>query len=93
MIHPVNRAAALAWVAAVTAKAGDRNRAYRLAADAEAAARTIPPPSYQAEALARVAAAVVLAGDRERADRLIADAEARPSNRVLPAGPLHHRPV
>ena len=56
--------------------AGDPDRASRLAADAEALARTITDPDDQARALTDLATATAQAGDLDRASRLAADAEA-----------------
>jgi hypothetical protein len=70
------QARVLADVAAA-ARAGDPDRAYRLAADAEALARALTTyPDLQAEVLASLTAAAARAGDPDRAYRLAADAEA-----------------
>src|SRR5207245_2342701 len=55
---------------------GDPDRASRLAADAEALARTITRPDGQAQALAELASAAARAGDPDRASRLATDGEA-----------------
>ena len=72
---------ALSELASAAAQAGDRDRASRLAADAEALARAITRPDAQARWLAQLAVAAAQAGDRDRASRLAADAE--PVARVI----------
>jgi hypothetical protein len=49
---------------------GDPDRAYRLAADFEALARTITSPGAQAAALTELAPAIARAGDPDRAEAL-----------------------
>ena len=62
----------LAELAGAAAQAGDPDRASRLAAEAEALARTITNPDAQAQALAQLAGAAAQAGDPDRARHLMA---------------------
>ena len=55
---------------APAAQAGDSGRAYRLAADAEALARTVTSPAAQAQVLTGLATAIVQAGNPDRAEAL-----------------------
>lgn len=59
-----------ALAASVISRAGDWDRAARLASEVEALARTITSPYDQAEALAGLSAAAANAGDRDRAVQL-----------------------
>jgi tetratricopeptide (TPR) repeat protein len=64
------QASALTGVTAAIAQAGHLDRAFRLAAEAEALARTITNPHDQAGALAGVATVIAQAGDPDRAEAL-----------------------
>jgi lipopolysaccharide biosynthesis regulator YciM len=64
------QARALAGVTAAIAQAGHLDRAFRLATEAEALARTITNPHDQADALAGVATVIAQAGDPGRAETL-----------------------
>ena len=77
LTDPDDRALALTQLATAAARAGDLDRASRLAADADAGAlaRTRTGRSL-ARALAELATAAARGGDLDRASRLAADAEA-----------------
>jgi Trypsin-like peptidase domain len=68
--NPDDQARALTELASAAARAGDPDRAHRLADDAEALARTITSPDAQARALAALASAAARAGDPDRAEAL-----------------------
>jgi len=72
---PYDCAQALTAVARVAAQAGDSDGALRLAADAEAQARTITDPGARTRPLTDVARVAAQAGDSDGALRLAADAE------------------
>ena len=74
---PDLQAEALAGLASAAARAGDPDRASRLATEAEALARTTTNPYVQALALAGLASAAAQAGDPDRASRLATEALAR----------------
>ena len=67
---------ALARGATAAARAVEPERAYRLAAEAEAEARTLPDRVAQGEVFAELASAAAQNGDADRAYRLAAEAKA-----------------
>jgi hypothetical protein len=84
LTNPGDQARALALLVTVAAQSGDLDRAHRLAADAEALARTADP-DYQVRTLTDLATAIAEAGDLDRALRLAADAEAVARTIINPA--------
>lgn len=73
-------------------RAGEPGQGRRLAAQAQAAARTVTRPSERAEELVAVARVLVQAGEPSQARQLVAQAQAavrtvtRPSEQALAVG-------